>query len=119
MKGDDATTGLNLRVECTQYQDYPVVEWVAWFTDKCREPTPLIRDILAIDETFSGSSPALYHCNGDFYSEEGYTPCETPLPVGEAMEFAPNGGRPCNGAFPYYRIMLKDCGLSMAIGWTG
>lgn len=95
------------------------MEWVAWFTNKGREPTPLIRDILAIDETFSGSSPALYHCNGDFYSEEGYTPCETPLPVGEAMEFAPNGGRPCNGAFPYYRIMFEDCGLSMAIGWTG
>lgn len=33
------------------------------------------------------------------------------------MEFAPNGGRPCNGAFPYYRIMFEDCGLSMAIGW--
>ncbi len=65
-EGDDATTGLNLRVECTQYQDYPVVEWVAWFTNKGREPTPLIRDILAIDETFSGSSPALYHCYGDF-----------------------------------------------------
>ena len=37
----------------------------------------------------------------------------------EAMKFAPNGGRPCDGAFPYYRIMLEDCGLSMAIDWTG
>lgn len=33
------------------------------------------------------------------------------------MEFAPNGGRPCNGAFPYYRIMFEGCELSMAIGW--
>ena len=115
LKGDDATTGLNLRVECTQYQDYPVVEWVAWFTNKGREPTPLIRDILTIDETFSCSSPALYHCKGDFYSEEGYTPCETPLPAGEAMEFAPNGGR----RIPLLSHHVRGLRAVYGIGWPG
>ncbi len=118
-EGRDAGTGLNVRVECTEYQDYPVVEWVAWLTNKGNEATPVIRDILAMDGTFNGSSPILYHCNGDFYSEEGYTPQETPLRAGATLDFAPNGGRPCDGAFPYYRIMFEDCGLSMAIGWPG
>ena len=118
-EGNSAKTGLNVRVECTEYQDYPVVEWVGWFTNKGHERTPVIRDILAMDGTFSGSSPVLYHCNGDFCSEEGYTPNETPLHAGDTLSFAPNGGRPCDGAFPYYRIMFEGCGLSMAIGWPG
>ncbi len=116
-EGNHPTTGLNVRVECTEYMDYPVVEWVAWFTNKGREPTPVISDILAMDATFRGSSPVLYHCNGDYYSAEGYTPQETHVHSGDAVGFAPTGGRPCDGAFPYYRIMFKDWGLSLAIGW--
>jgi len=116
-EGADPKTGLKLRVECTEYQDYPVVEWVAWFTNKGQEPTPVIRDVLAMDVTFTGSSPVVYHCNGDFYSAEGYTPVETPLPAGHTLNFAPNGGRPCDGAFPYYRVRFADGGLSLAIGW--
>ncbi|MBI4553995.1 MAG: alpha-galactosidase [Candidatus Latescibacteria bacterium] len=118
-EGNDPRTGLNVRVECTEYHDYPVVEWVTWLTNKGDETTPVIRDILVLDGTFKGSSPVLYHCNGDFYSEEGYTPQETPLQAGDTLGFAPNGGRSCDGAFPYYRVMFEDCGLCMAIGWPG
>jgi len=118
-EGNDGRIGLNVRVECTEYRDYPVVEWVAWFTNKGHEPTPVIRDILAMDGAFGGASPILYHCNGDFYSEQGYTPQQTPLQAGHIVRFAPNGGRPCDGAFPYYRVMFEGCGLSIAIGWPG
>ena len=118
-EGSDARTGLNVRVECAEYLDYPVVEWVAWFTNQGQEATPVIRDILAMDGAFMGASPVLHHCNGDSCSEEGYTPCETPLNAGDALEFAPNGGRPCDGAFPYYRVTFEGGGLSMAIGWPG
>ena len=116
-EGTDPRTGLSVRVECTEYRDYPVVEWVAWFTNRGHDPTPVIRDILAMDGTFRGSSPVLYHCNGDFYSADGYTPQETPLRAGDVIGFAPHGGRPCDGAFPYYRVMFEGWGLSIAIGW--
>ena len=118
-EGTDPRTGLNVRVESTEYRDYPVMEWVAWFTNKGQDTTPVIRDILALDGAFKGPSPVLYHCNGDFYSEEGYTPQETPLGAGDTARFAPTGGRPCDGAFPYYRVMFEGCGLSIAIGWPG
>ncbi|HOU14264.1 MAG TPA: alpha-galactosidase [Anaerolineae bacterium] len=117
--GQDPHTGLSVRVECLEYRDYPVVEWVAWFTNTGQEATPILRDIRALDGAFSGKAPALYHCNGDFYSAEGYTPQETPFSPGDALTFAPNGGRPCDGAFPYYRIMFADGGLTLAIGWPG
>jgi alpha-galactosidase len=116
-EGTDPKTGLQVRVECTEYHDYPVMEWVAWFSNKGQETTPIIRDILALDGTFKGSGPVLYSNNGDFYSEKGYTPTEKRLDQGESVGVAPNGGRPSNGAFPYYRIRFDAWGLSLAIGW--
>ena len=117
-EGTDPATGLSVRVECTQYLDYPVVEWVGWFTNQGHHPTPLIRDILAMDGAFKGDAPVLYHCNGDV-DDSGYRPQETPLHAAQTLRFAPNGGRSCDGAFPYYRIMFDGGGLSIAIGWPG
>ena len=97
-EGTDPKTSLQVRVECTEYHDYPVIEWVAWFNNKGQEATPIIRDILALDATFHGSAPVLYSNNGDFYSEKGYTPSEKPLGRGVSVSFAPNGGRPSDGA---------------------
>ena len=116
-EGTDPTTGLHIRVECTQYRDFPVIEWVAWFTNHGQAPTPIIRDILAMDGVVQGASPVLHHRNGDFNSAEGYTPQETPLQAGNALSFAPTGGRPCDGAFPYHRIAFADGGLTLATGW--
>lgn len=118
-EGNDVKTGLNIRVEWQEYCDYPVVEWTAWLTNQGELPTPLIRNFLALDAIFEGASPGLYHCNGDFYNEQGYTAQDTPLHEGDLLRFAPNGGRPCDGAFPYYRVTFDGCGLSIAIGWPG
>lgn len=118
-EGQDAGTGLHIRVELTEYRDYPVVEWVAWFSNRGRSATPVIRDILALDGVFAGASPVLHHCNGDFCSAEGYTPEETPLRAGATLDFAPRDGRPSDGAFPYYRVAFEDGGISLAIGWPG
>lgn len=108
---------LHLRVECTEYLDYPVIEWVAWFTNQGTTPTPLLSDIRAVDSVFPGPTPTLYHCNGDFYSAEGYTPQETAVTPGVQLHFAPNGGRSCDGAFPYYRVTFAEGGFALAIGW--
>jgi alpha-galactosidase len=118
-EGNDSRTGLNVRVECMEYQDYPVLEWVAWFTQKGHTSTPVISDILALDGTFTGLSPDLYHCNGDVCSAEGYRSEQTLLNSGDTLRFVPNGGRPCDGAFPYYRVRFEDWGFSLAIGWPG
>ena len=116
-EGRDDATGLTIRVECLEYLDYPVVEWVAWLTNNGKTPTPLLEDILALDARFEGATPVLQHCNGDFYSEAGYTPQDTPLHSGDALAFAPQGGRPCDGAFPYFRLRFEGAGLTLAVGW--
>ncbi len=115
--GTDPGSGLKLRVELTEYQDYPALEWVAWLSNDGSVTTPIVSDIQAMDATISGVAPVLWHCNGDYYSVDGYTPTETPLLPGDALRFAPNGGRACDGAFPYYRIAFQGAGATLAIGW--
>ena len=116
-EGTDPVTGLRLRVEVTEYQDYPVVEWVAWLTNMGTAPTPIISDLRALDATFAGDAPVLYHCNGDYCSAEGYTPEHTPLAPGDTLSFAPQGGHPCDGAWPYFRLLFPPGGMTLAIGW--
>ncbi len=118
-EGTDSASGLALRVECLEYLDYPVVEWTARFTNVGKQPTPILSDILALESVFEGGSPVLWHSNGDFYSGDGYTARETAMREGQPLRFAPQGGRPCDRAFPYYRLMFQGCGLSLAIGWPG
>ncbi|HEY3288977.1 MAG TPA: alpha-galactosidase [Anaerolineae bacterium] len=113
----DSQTGLRIRVECTAYRDYPVVEWVAMLSNTGQAPTPLVSNIRIMDTSLDGSSPSVVHCNGDYYSIDGYTPQVQALKPDESLSFAPNGGRSCDGAFPYYRVLFEGWGLSLAIGW--
>jgi alpha-galactosidase len=117
--GTDPATGLGVRVQCANYSDYPVVEWTTWLTNTGSEPTPVLSDVLALDGVLEGRAASLWHCNGDFCSAEGYTAEETPLPEGKSLGFAPREGRPCDRAFPYYRLMFEGRGVSLAIGWPG
>ena len=118
-EGKDPATGLKIRVEGVEYQDFPVVEWTAWLTNTGSAPAPIISDLLGLDGLFGGASTGLHHCNGDFNSADGYTPRESPLRPGDTLAFAPTGGRPCDGAFPYFRLLFEDGGLTLAIGWPG
>ena len=91
---------MNVKVECLVYHDFPVVEWIAWFTNNGRETTPLLRDILAIDGSFSGASPVVYHCNGDYRNDECYEPVETPLNAGKRSDSPLEVAAPAMTCFP-------------------
>ncbi|MFA6108032.1 MAG: alpha-galactosidase [Candidatus Latescibacterota bacterium] len=116
-QGLDPATGLTIRVECLIYQDFPVVEWTVWLENTGSSPSPVLSEILALDSVLPATAPVLHHGNGDFYSEEGYTPTETPLLPGTEVSCIPNGGRPCDGAFPYFRLHDQGRGYTLAVGW--
>jgi hypothetical protein len=118
-EGRDERTGLAVRVEVTEYCDYPMVEWIGWMTSIASQPTPMLRDIQAVDGEFAGRGPVLWHCNVDMAGREAYTPVKTPLAAGQAMSFAASGGKSCRLAFPYFRLMFDGGGVSIAVGWPG
>jgi len=91
-EGREPASGLSVRLEWLEYLDYPVVEWTAWLTNSGSETTPLLDSILALDSDFAGAPALIQHCNGDYYSQDGYTPSTTALNEGDPLVFAPHGG---------------------------
>ena len=108
--------GLTLRVECQSYRDYPAVEWTLYITADA--DTRLLENVLAIDTIFKGTA-TLVHNNGDFCSADGYMEGRTQLAPGVTFTQAPVGGRACDQAFPYQRLLFDTYGVNIAIGWPG
>ena len=118
-RGRHEPTGLEASVEVVSYDDYPVVEWTAWFTNPTDSPSAILERPLALDASFRGDGPVLRHCNGDFASKDGYVWQSSALPDGDRVEMEPYLGRPCDRAFPYFRLVFGDCGMTFAVGWPG
>ena len=110
--------GLTLRAECTEYTDYPVVEWVMFIRNDSAENSPIVSD-WRVDPVFDGTAPRLQHGNGDTLRDNGYHWWVDPI-TAEGLTVATVGdGTSCNGAFPYLRLFFEGWGINVAVGWTG
>ena len=107
---------LEIRVEYTEYLDYPATEWIAFVTNRGSASTELISD-LRIGGLLPLPLEQLGHSNGDDRTMEGFDWQVDPLT--KPYTFSPNDGTSCNGAFPYMRLLGRDYGVNLAIGWTG
>ena len=119
----DPKTGLCVRAVVTAWSRYPAVDWVLHFENQGKEDTPLLSDVQAIDVQL-GTGPAkrapiLHHLTGDVCGERTFLPLETPLEPSKPITLAPVGGRPSNGAFPFFNLQYGNQGLITAIGWSG
>ena len=107
--------GLEVRIEHTEYRDFPCTEIVAYFTNAGSSDTPVISNIKVIDGVIGCPDAELIHGNGDTLRDDGYEW------FGDAVDheitLAPADGTPCNGAFPYMRLQNADMGINIAIGW--
>ena len=109
--------GLEIRVECKRYRDFPAVEYVAFLTNRGTEDSPLIEKVRMVG-AIPGENAVLYHGNGETKTGEGYEWWQTPL-TDKIFTLQPRDGTSCFGAFPYMRVMLEGCGVSLACGWSG
>lgn len=121
----DPQTNLTVRCEAVAWKNYPTVEWTAYLKNEGSVDTPIIEAIQAIDTTFRGNSQGgeflLHHFTGDNGTPDSFEPHVTTLAPDDSHRFAPIGGRPTNGAWPYYNLEspLQQKGLIIAIGWPG
>ncbi len=53
-RGRHGPSGLEASVEVISYDDYPVVEWTAWFTNPTDRPSAILERPLALDASFRG-----------------------------------------------------------------
>ena len=118
----DPTTGLAVRVEITEYADFPVVEWVVRLRNTSDVETPILSDVRSMDILLplQGDAFLNYH-TGDHCAADGYEPHRVELGAGSTFSFAPDGGRPTNQAWPYYNVECPQAerGVNIVIGWSG
>ena len=119
----DPKTRLAVSATVSIFKRYPAVEWLLRFENQGNADTPLIENIQALDTvvgTLPDKRPATLHrIAGDDCSERSFMPIETPLPAGQTIRLAPNGGRSSNGTFPFFNLECEGRGLLTAIGWSG
>lgn len=106
--------GLCIRAEYVEYRDFPVTEWVFYFTNKGDSDTPIIKNI-RIEGKLVCPSPVLEYGNGDNRRPDGYDFFKKP--VDEQMYLTPTTGTSCEGAFPYMTLHGSDREIRAAIGW--
>ena len=111
--GTDAH-GLNIRAEYIEYRDYPVTEWVFYFTNKGASDTPILKNI-RIEGEILCPEPILEYGNGDTCAPDGYHFFTDTLE--NKIKLTPFSGTSCQGAFPYMTIHGADREIRAAIGW--
>lgn len=114
--GQDAQ-GLEIRCEYLEYLDFPMTEWVFFFTNRGEGDTEPLSDI-RIAGHLDAPAPVLHHGNGDTCGRDGYTWYDDP--IDRTVSLGTRDGTPCNGAFPYFRLRDGgDGGYQIALGWPG
>ena len=118
----DPQSGLVVRCEAVEYHDFPTVEWTLYFKNTGRERHADLANIQALDVKLSRKRSGefvLHHHTGDNCSAHSYEPHETRLDPKSEHGFAPAGGRPTNGAYPYFNVEYDGGGVIVVLGWPG
>lgn len=120
VRWSDPRTGLEVRLVAVDYADSPAVEWTVYLANRGTGPTPILDHIEGIDSAFERSpdETRLRTTQGDNFSASSYEPLAYAL-SDETRSFEPAGGRPTNGAWPYFNIDYGAGGIFVAVGWPG
>ena len=118
----DKASGLEVRCVAVEYADFPAVEWTVYFKNTGSKNTPILANIQAMDAQIEREAKGefvLRYCKGDTSRADLYQPVVETLSPKIHRRLAPAGGRPTNGAFPYYNLQTPGGGMFMAVGWPG
>ncbi|MBP5313068.1 MAG: alpha-galactosidase [Clostridia bacterium] len=130
--------GLEIVAHYNEYRDFPVYEWLFFLSNvgdakfifggneeykkkaidaDSSENTPVIENVRVGGKVLKGSSPVLYHGNGDVCTDMGYEMMKDP--VDRELVYAPDFGVSCCGAMPYFRLIFNEYCVNAAVGWPG
>jgi alpha-galactosidase len=118
----DPISGLQCVIELKRYTHFPVVEWTVHLKNTGNGDTPIVEDFRSMDLDWeAGDGMVLHHNTGGQDVPEAFEPHVTPLVAGDALRFAPMGGRTSSYAWPYFNLEYSrdSRGMIAAIGWPG
>jgi alpha-galactosidase len=118
----DPVTGLKVMLHVRRFDEFGAVEWLAEIENTGLSDTRVIEEILPLDVAVVISATErlrLHHANGSACRMDDFLPLITDLPPGGLKVLAPVGGRSSNGTLPFMNLQRDDCGLILAVGWSG
>ena len=118
----DPKTALEIRCVAIEYRDFPAVEWTVYFRNTGKAASAILENIQGLDTRFecgTGAEFVLHGNKGDNYTANSFEPFLQTLAPQAVRRFAPVGGRPSNGEFPYYNLQFGNAGVFLAVGWPG
>ena len=117
----DPKSGLQLRIEATEFANSAVVEWTAYFRNDGKQDSPILEYVEPLDVSFavtgSGIPTILYSkgCGG----MDTYALVKKPLNQLESFQISNEGGGKTGEAIPFFDIQTSGGGLIGAVGWPG
>jgi alpha-galactosidase len=120
----DPSTQLEVRLEVTEYADYPAVEWVLRFTNKGQDDTPILQNVLPLSTSFANSKPGdpfrIRYALGSHERSDDFRMTETQtVSAPEVLTLAPFGGRSSDGTLPFFNLLKSSGGVCLGVGWSG
>src|SRR5690348_3767472 len=102
----DPETGLAVRVEALQYQQFPAVEWVVYLKNTGSVDTPILQDIQALDSTLVSPDVDLtvHYAKGATCSMDDFKPMLRKLNLGGELHIEPGGGRSSSDFLPFFNL---------------
>ncbi len=118
----DPKSGLEVKCVSVSYSDFPATEWTVYLKNRGRQDTPIIENLLAVDEDFShdGRSEFVLHHNvGSPANRSDYQPLETLLGRNSSKRISAAGGRATNSDMSYFNLSSGNRGTIIVVGWPG
>ena len=109
---------LKVSVERRDFTNYPGASWyTVWFENVGTKPSAVLKDVVSIDETFTGADPVLRGIYGD--AGERYRAYEHEFAGRGPKSFQTLTGYATHNVFPYFNLVHGDGGTLLALGWAG
>lgn len=113
-----AVDGITVILTLDVHHDYPVLVWHCTLRNDTAAESGRLTCVRGMDVTLPGSNARLHHWTGDVTLMDSCIPLKTAL-SDKPLLLAPKTGRPCEYAFPYFRILSDSGVISAALGWSG
>ena len=133
-----APDGMKVIIEIKKFADFPVVEWLLCFENESKQDSKMIENVCAMDlcieapphksmgtMQFGAHDNIFYYAGGSDCKIDDFIPLQEILHAltnKKVMHFGSMNGRPTSGShgsMPYFCMQTRDCGVIMAIGWSG
>ncbi len=108
---------LEVKLVYREYRDYPVREWIAYFTNVGSTDTKILENAV-IGGTLPGKIKDFVWNTGDGVGTEGYTFFTESFEDKNEFSMYPLHGLPCHGASPYMTLHTDSYSMRIGISWS-